>query len=848
MAAVVIAAIAIALCLHTANHIARTADENLRKLAQQDTARIAQNLTDWLDLRRQTLRGLAALFAGSSEVAEDEFAHGIEILRQRGDSRIVLPLAYARVSADGTSLAIIYSTETDGLLARGRDLAIDPQAATLIRTAFPAAGHTVTSPVAHDRSGNAYTFMAFPLERPGQARELMLTVVRYQDVFSLISQPAQGIALRSWIRPRGGEPAYINGSAEVSPGTLFTITFGGERNGTYYQQAYDILGNYPGRQASTENLALAVRLGGTLTILIVLGLVLKMLDLYRQSLQRAASLQQTHAKLQESELHYRTLIDQVPGVVFRAVAAPERRKVYFSPAVTALTGYEPDELLGAQNIRDLIVPEDRERVRRALDLEHGTTTDHEIEYRIRDRAGLEHWISERNHVSIDAQGQRIIDGVMIDISAQKTVESSLRSKVNLLRGILDNAPEVMIHGVTLKGEFRFLNPASAQILGWVEDEVRNRSFQTLGIVSELDAAKALALFRAMASTMQPLPAGEWQIRNRDGAERVLLASLFPIHDESGETLIITIGLDITERKRAEVELLAARDQLEQQVQQRTAALERSHQELKQAMSQLVQSEKLASLGSLVAGIAHELNTPLGNSVTVASTLRQKVEEFRQMLDDNQLRRSELEQFLQSCEEATGLIEKSSQRAGRLINNFKQVAVDTTSERRREFELGQVVAELVSTLRPLYKHTAHRIEIDIPPGLYMMSYPGPLEQIITNLVTNSLRHGFSGDSDGVIHISARQQDSHIVLEYRDNGSGIPDALKRRVFDPFFTTKLGQGGSGLGLYIVFNLVQGVLGGALALADAEGGGCRFTLTLPLQAPLYQDTSSDEHPVAQG
>ena len=246
----------------------------------------------------------------------------------------------------------------------------------------------------------------------------------------------------------------------------------------------------------------------------------------------------------------------------------------------------------------------------------------------------------------------------------------------------------------------------------------------------------------------------------------------------------------------------------------------------------------------MAGIAHELNTPLGNAVTVASTLAQKVAEFDHILNAGQLRKSELMSFVQSCGEAAALVERNAQRAAELISNFKQVAVDTASTRRRSFNLRQTIEEVLSTLRPQLKHTPHQVKLDMPETLVLESYPGPLEQIVTNLVTNSLAHAFTHTAAGEIHISASQRSNGVIeLIFEDNGGGIPPALRKRVFDPFFTTRLGQGGSGLGLYIVYSLVHGVLGGRLTLATAASGGARFEIELPHVAPFPQSTEATAH-----
>ncbi|MBI1892235.1 MAG: HAMP domain-containing histidine kinase [Burkholderiales bacterium] len=266
--------------------------------------------------------------------------------------------------------------------------------------------------------------------------------------------------------------------------------------------------------------------------------------------------------------------------------------------------------------------------------------------------------------------------------------------------------------------------------------------------------------------------------------------------------------------------------------------------LEQATNHLMQAEKLASLGSLVAGVAHELSTPLGNSLTVASTLKEVIANFIQHIESGTLHRRVLQDFVSQCRDAAVLIERNSQRAADLIGNFKQVAVDRTSMRRRSFDLRQTLDQVASTLHPQFKHCRHRLEIAVEPGIIMESYPGPLEQIIANLASNSLQHGFEGIDEGRIRIAAEaRDDGHVVLSYTDNGVGMSEEVVRRAFDPFFTTKLGSGGSGLGLYIIYNLTTAVLGGTIQLDSKTGRGASFTLTLPRVAPQGKSTEEESY-----
>ncbi|MFO1424846.1 MAG: response regulator [Candidatus Competibacteraceae bacterium] len=322
----------------------------------------------------------------------------------------------------------------------------------------------------------------------------------------------------------------------------------------------------------------------------------------------------------------------------------------------------------------------------------------------------------------------------------------------------------------------------------------------------------------------------------DDGERCIYNVIAPVKDGDAIIGIVGLNIDITERKRAEAELERHREHLEELVAERTA-------ELRQAMNQLVQSEKLAALGQLVAGVAHELNTPLGNARVVAGSLGETLRKFAAAVESGALRRSQVEGFLNRSREAVDLLERNAARAADLIGHFKEVAVDQTSMRRRRFLLRQTVEELLATLQPQFKRTTHRVEVDIPPDIELDSYPGPLEQVLANLVSNSLAHGFVGREVGTIRVGAASLGpDRVQIDYADDGAGIPEALHSHIFEPFFTTKLGSGGSGLGLYIVYNLVTGVLGGTVRLRSQPGQGAAFDLVLPAVASGSRPPATDE------
>ena len=273
--------------------------------------------------------------------------------------------------------------------------------------------------------------------------------------------------------------------------------------------------------------------------------------------------------------------------------------------------------------------------------------------------------------------------------------------------------------------------------------------------------------------------------------------------------------------------------LEARVDQRTSELSATVTRLQQTQRDLVEAEKLASLGSLVAGVSHELNTPIGIALTAASTLEDGAREFKRVMNDEGIRRSTLETFVQRSIDMGELLVRSCHRAANLISSFKQVAVDQTSEHRRVFDLLELVNDNLTSLRPSLKNAAWTIEVDIPAGIQCDSYPGPLGQVLTNLIQNAGVHAFEDRASGLLRISAGAHTDMVELCISDNGQGMSAPTLARIFEPFYTTKLGKGGSGLGLAICRNMVTGVLGGQLTATAQLGTGSQFVVRFPMVAP---------------
>lgn len=294
-------------------------------------------------------------------------------------------------------------------------------------------------------------------------------------------------------------------------------------------------------------------------------------------------------------------------------------------------------------------------------------------------------------------------------------------------------------------------------------------------------------------------------------------------------------------------------QLERRVDERTAELRTVNNALRGTLEQLqatqhhlIQSEKLAALGALVAGVAHELNTPIGNGRTVASSMRESCVVIDREAKSG-LTRQGFETFMVEMAEGTELVCRNLDKAAELVRSFKQVAMDRTSAQRRAFSLEELLHEVKLTLSPAFKRTPYQVNIEISNDARLDSYPGPLGQVITNLLNNALIHAFDGRDHGEVSITSSARDGGIELVVKDDGRGIPPGDLRRIFDPFFTTKLGEGGNGLGMHIVHNIVTGILGGSIEARSKVGEGATFILWLPLVAPQGAAASPGEEPIKQ-
>jgi PAS domain S-box-containing protein len=422
---------------------------------------------------------------------------------------------------------------------------------------------------------------------------------------------------------------------------------------------------------------------------------------------------------------------------------------------------------------------------------------------------------------------------------RKRVEQVLRNSEQRFSAIFHSSPVAM--SVARFGKDHAMvdvNRAFERLWLYERAAVVGKSDSELGLYADAERKAINKAIRAKGY----IDRYEVWVKRGDGSKALFMLS-GNTFELDGDKFVIFTGEDVTEKHDIENEVLELNETLEDRVIERTEELQQANQELEStldtlnmAQEELVRSEKLAALGALVAGIAHELNTPIGNSLMVASTLVDRTRALSKNFNEG-LKRSLLEKYINDASQAGDILERNLSRAANLVTSFKQVAVDQTSSQRRQFSLAEVVDEIILTLSPTIKKTSFSVEAHIPDDLLMDSYPGPLGQVLTNLINNAFLHGFEGRDAGVVMIDAQPvADDYIELTIRDNGIGIPAHNLNRIFDPFFTTKLGAGGSGLGLPITHNIVSSVLGGRIRLQSEVDIGTTFVLVLPLVAPQAQ------------
>jgi PAS domain S-box-containing protein len=407
-----------------------------------------------------------------------------------------------------------------------------------------------------------------------------------------------------------------------------------------------------------------------------------------------------------------------------------------------------------------------------------------------------------------------------EITERKRAEAALQASERQFHTLADSIPQ-LVWMAEAGGRIFWFNNHWHDYTGTPAGDASSHDWQA--ILAPGPFHKARDLWAQALKTGTPLEL-ELSLRGRDGQYLPFLTRAVPLRDSAGAVYSwIGTHIDISERKRSEQEIRGARD-----------AAEAALRNLQETQNSLIEAEKLAALGRLVAGVAHEINNPVGTSLTVASALEHKTALFAAEAAQGNLKRSSLNEFLKISREASAQLVANLNRAAELIQSFKQVATDRNYSNQRIFDLGILTEQVAMSLRPGLGKQNLTLAVDCPPGLMMNSYPGPYGQVLTNLFLNSVAHAFPDGKAGAIDIKVQASDrDNVEIVFSDNGHGMSLDVRRQAFDPFFTTRRDQGSTGLGLHIVHSIVTNYLGGRLNLSSEPGAGTSIQLILPRVAP---------------
>ena len=525
-----------------------------------------------------------------------------------------------------------------------------------------------------------------------------------------------------------------------------------------------------------------------------------------------------------AEESYRKLFEtSIDGIY---VTTPGGKLLNANPALARIMRYDtPEQLI--ESINDIaqnvyVNPAAREEFQRLMQRDGMVR---EFEYQVRQRGGGILWLSDSATAVRDEKGEVTrYEGTVRDITDQKRAEDAIAEGRRLLQQVIDTVPAV-INVKDNQLRYVLMNRYMSGIFGIEPEDAIGRT--TTELMSRYGAQKTDEFDKRVLEGGMQLGFYEDEYVDSKGQMRQWLVNKLPLLDTDGKVdKIVSVALDIGERKRSELEMRKARD-----------AAETALRNLRDTQASLIEAEKLAALGRLVAGVAHEVNNPVGISLTVASALDRKTANFAAEVERGDLRRSSLNEFLGTSRDASAQLVANLNRAAELIQSFKQVAADRNYSDQRTFDLADLTEQVVLSLRPGLRKRNLMLNVECQPNLVMTSYPGPYGQVLTNLFLNAVAHAFPDGRSGVVDIKVRESGKdNVEIIFSDNGCGMSLDVRRRAFDPFFTTRRDQGGTGLGLHIVYSIVTNRLGGRLDLDSEPGGGTRIQIILPRVAPLEQ------------
>jgi len=442
------------------------------------------------------------------------------------------------------------------------------------------------------------------------------------------------------------------------------------------------------------------------------------------------------------------------------------------------------------------------------------------------------------------------------ISSIKASQRDLLDSHIQIKSIMDSATKIAIISTDTKGYITSFNVGAENMLGYRTDDILYKKTPMLfhSIDEVKDRAKELSRIYGRkidgfdTFTTVPNDKGfeerEWSYITSD--HKILTVNLIVtcMYDSQGKAFgylglasNISVRKEMEEKLRKRTEelgnaiknLMVHEEHLEDMVRERTIKLEESLETIQSTQNQLIESEKMALLGSLVAGVAHEINTPVGIGVTLSSSLEDRTKKLKKLLEDKKLTKKHIDDYIELALEVSGMMYRTMTQAGDLIQSFKLVAVDQSVENRRVFNLNEYVGDIINSLGSKFSRANVDIVVESDKEIMIDSYPGAFYQVFTNLMMNSLRHGFDGIEPGQITIKLEENEETVIIDFSDNGRGISEENMKKIFEPFYTTKRSEGGTGLGLNIVNNLIYQKLKGTIKCDSQEGKGVHFEIQIP-------------------
>jgi len=527
--------------------------------------------------------------------------------------------------------------------------------------------------------------------------------------------------------------------------------------------------------------------------------------------QKKSMYKQLKRASQESEERYHTLFEYAVDAIF--FESDKEEIVEVNQRACDMFGYSRDELMKMKTSQLYLASDSGHSIYSNPALGSEVPIEMTGVHKNGSKLSLEYTITP-----LISGKQTVFMLIIRDITDRKMAEKALQESEEKYRTILENI-EDGYYEIDTDTNFTFYNDALIRILESSEEEVLEESiwkFIDKGNSESMDQD-----FDEILETENPIKGIEWQVLTKTGDQKYVESSLSLMKNMDGNIIGFRgILRDVTKRKLAESELKFAQDHL-------------------------VQSEKMAALGELVAGVAHEINTPIGIGVTGMSALEERTNDIETIYTSDDLTQDEFESYIKTVSEASATVLSNLHRAAEMVRTFKQVAADQSSERKRKFKVKDYINDIIFSMRPRLKSTQHVIRVNCPDDLEMETYPGAFSRIVTNLLMNSAKlflsssliHGFENIQKGKILFDIETEEDGILFQYSDDGKGIEQDILAKIFDPFFTTKRGQGGTGLGMHIVYNLVTQTFNGMIECKSKPGKGTRFLIRIPFEKKAEND-----------